>query len=108
MFLVLPEFDVSSISLGPSSSDPVVVTEFVDTTSLVVTEFVDTTSLVVTEFVDTISGSVESSSSKLHTMSTASPTRKHTYFAVISYMQRMFSVKANIYVAIRHSMFFEN
>ena len=119
MFLVLPEFDVSSISLGPSSSDPVVVTEFVDTTSLVVTEFVDTTSLVVTEFVDTtslvvtefvdtISGSVESSSSKLHTMSTASPTRKHTYFSVISYMQRMFSVKTNMYGAIRHSMFFEN
>ena len=97
MFLVLPEFDVSSISLGPSSSAPVVVTEFVDTTSLVVTGFVDT-----------ISGSVESSSSKLQTMSTVSPTRKHTYFSVISYMQRMFSVKTNIYVAIRHSMFFEN
>jgi hypothetical protein len=63
---------------------------------------------VVTEFVDTISGSVESSSSKLHTMSTASPTRKHTYFSVISYMQRMFSVKTNMYVAIRHSMFFKN
>ena len=69
MFLVLPEFDVSSISLEPSSSAPVVVTEFVDITSLVVTEFVDT-----------ISGSVESSSSKLQTMSTVSPTRKHTYF----------------------------
>ena len=59
MFLVLPEFDVSSIPLGPTSSAPVVVTEFVDTTSLVVTEFVDT-----------ISGSVESISSKLQTMST--------------------------------------
>ena len=108
MFLILPEFDVSSISLGPSSSAPVVVTEFVDTTSLVVTEFVDTTSRVVTEFVDTISGSVESSSSKLQTMSTVSPTRKHIYFSVISYMQRMFSIKTNIYVAIRHSMFFGN
>jgi DNA segregation ATPase FtsK/SpoIIIE-like protein len=63
---------------------------------------------VVTGFVDTISGSVESSSSKLQTKSTVSPTRKHTYFSVISYMQRMFSVKTNIYVAIRHSMFFEN
>ena len=85
MFLALPEFDVSSISLGPSSSAPVVVTEFVDTTSLVVTEFVDT-----------IAGSVESSSSKLQTMSTVSPTRKHTYFSVISYIQRMFSVKTNM------------
>jgi hypothetical protein len=56
--------------------------EFVDTTSLVVTEFVDTTSLVVTEFVDIIPGSVESSSSKLHTISTVLPTRKHAYFSV--------------------------
>ena len=96
MFLVLPEFDVSSIGLGQSSSAPFVVTEFVDTTSLVVTEFVDT-----------ISGSVESSSSKLHTMSTVSPTRKHTYFSVISYMQQMFSVKTNIYVAIRHYVLWE-
>ena len=95
MFLILLEFDVSSFGLGSSSSAPVVVTEFVDSTSLVVTEFVDT-------------ASVESSSSKLHTMSTVSPTRKHIYFSVISYMQRMFSIKTNIYVAIRHSMFFEN
>ena len=85
MFLVLPEFDVSSIGLGQSSSAP----------------------FVVTEFVDTISGSVESSSSKLHTMSTVSPTRKHTYFSVISYMQQMFSVKTNIYVAIRHYVLWE-
>ena len=95
MFLILPEFDVSSFGLGSSFSAPVLVTEFVDSTSLVITEFVDTTS-------------VESSLSKLHTMSTVSPTRKHTYFSVISYMQRMFSIKTNIYVAIRHSMFFEN
>ena len=95
MFLILPEFDVSSFGLGSSSSGPVVVTEFVDSTSLVVTEFVDTTS-------------VESSSSKLHTISTVLPTRKHAYFSVISYMQRMISIKTNIYVAIRHSMFFEN
>ena len=66
MFLILPEFDVSSFGLGSSSSAPVVVTEYVESTSLVVTEFVDTIS-------------AGNSSSKLHTMSTVSPTRKHIY-----------------------------
>ena len=77
MFLVLPEFDVSSIGLGSSSSAPVVVIEFVDSTSLVVTEFVDTTS-------------AESSSSKLHTMSTVSPTRKHIFFSNQLYATNVF------------------